>query len=81
MAKSSEQLKLKLVSQYLAGVAGTRVLAQRHAVGRSVLRRWIATYEQHGLDGLRKNHSYYDARFKMSVLRHGLNRSRGIHCV
>lgn len=70
MAKYSEQLKLNLVKQYLAGASGTRILAQRHGVGRSVLRRWIAAYEQHGRDGLRKKHSHYDARFKMSVLKH-----------
>jgi transposase len=46
MAKYSEQLKLKLVKQYLAGISGARVLAQRHGVGYSVLRRWIAACQQ-----------------------------------
>lgn len=68
ITKHSEQLKLKLVNQYLAGVAGTRLLAPRHGVGRSASRRWIAAYEQHGRDGLRKKFSHYDERFKMSVL-------------
>lgn len=68
MTKHSEQLKLKMVKQYLAGAGGARVLAQRHGVGYTVLRRWIAAYEQHGRDGLRKKFSHYDARFKMSVL-------------
>lgn len=70
MAKYSEQLKLKLVKQYLAGISGARVLAQRQGVGYSVLRRWIAAYQQHGRDGLRRKFSHYDARFKMSVLSH-----------
>jgi transposase len=70
MTKHSEQLKVKMVKQYLAGVAGTGVLAQRYGVGRSVLRRWIAAYEQHGRDGLRKKFSHYDAQFRMSVLAH-----------
>jgi transposase len=68
MTKHSEQLKLKVVKQYLAGGAGARVVAQRHGVGYSVLCRWIAAYKQHGRDGLRKKFSHYDARFKMSVL-------------
>ena len=68
MTKYSEQLKLKIVKQHVAGVAGTGVLARRHGVGRSVLRRWIAAYEQHGRDGLRKKSSHYDAKFKLSVL-------------
>lgn len=70
MTKYSEQLKLKVVKQYLAGVAGAGVLAQRHGVGRSVLQRWVAAYEQHGRDGLRKKCSQYDADFRMSVLTH-----------
>jgi transposase len=70
MTKYSEQLKLKLVKQYLAGVAGTGVLAERHGVSRTVLRRWVAAYEQHGREGLRKKFNHYDARFRMSVLSH-----------
>jgi transposase-like protein len=66
----SEQLKLKVVKQYLGGGGGMRVLAERHGVGCSVLRRWIAAYEQHGRDGLRKKFSRYDVRYKMSVLTH-----------
>ncbi|WP_454872997.1 IS3 family transposase [Paraburkholderia xenovorans] len=70
MAKHSEQLKLKLVKQYLIGGVGMRVLARRHGVGRTVLRRWVAAYRQHGVDGLRRKHEHYDAQFRMSVLMH-----------
>jgi transposase len=70
MAKYSEQLKHKMVKQYLGGGVGTRELAMRHGVSRSVLCRWIAAYEQHGRDGLRKKFSHYDAQFRMSVLTH-----------
>jgi transposase len=70
MAKHSEQLKLKLVKQYLGGGGGMRALAQRHGVGRTALRRWVAAYKQHGRDGLRKKREHYDARFRMSVLAH-----------
>ncbi len=68
MAKYSEQLKLKLVKQYAAGSAGVEILARRYGVSRSVLQLWIAAYEQHGRDGLRKKFSHYDAQFRMSVL-------------
>ncbi|MFM0335568.1 IS3 family transposase [Paraburkholderia fungorum] len=70
MAKYSEQLKLKLVKQYVTGSAGVEVLAKRYGVSRSVLQLWIAAYEQHGRDGLRKKFSHYDAQFRMSVLMH-----------
>jgi transposase len=70
MAKYSEQLKLKLVKEHQGGAGGVRMIAQRHGVGYTVLRRWIAVYEQHGREGLRKKYSHYDAQFRMSVLSH-----------
>lgn len=33
-----------------------------------MVRRWVASYREHGEQGLRKKHSHYDARFKLSVL-------------
>ncbi|MGH8783213.1 helix-turn-helix domain-containing protein, partial [Paraburkholderia sp.] len=54
MAKYSEQLKLKVVKQYLGGAGGTRALAERHGMSRSVVQRWVMAYEQHGHNGLRK---------------------------
>jgi transposase len=71
ITKYSEQLKLKLVKQYLAGVAGTEVLAERHGVSRTVLRRWVAAYEQHGREGLRKKFNHYDAQYQLKVLQAG----------
>jgi transposase len=70
MAKYSEQLKLKLVKQYLSGVAGAGAIAHVYGVGPSVLLHWVASYEKHGRDGLRKKFSHYDAQFRMSVLKH-----------
>lgn len=68
MAKHSEQLKLKLVKRYLAGGIGTKTLAARYGVSRTGLQRWVAAYEQHGRDGLRRKFSHYDAQFRVSVL-------------
>jgi transposase len=80
MAKHSEQLKLELVKRYLGGDGGMRVLAHQHGVSRTVLRRWVAAYRQHGRDGLRRKREHYDAQFKMSVLVHmwkkGLSREQ-----
>lgn len=68
MAKYSEQFRQQLVDEFLAGGASTRVLAARHGVDDSMLRRWIASYREHGSAGLRKKFSHYDAQFKMTVL-------------
>lgn len=68
MTKYSEQFRQQVVDEYLAGGVGTETLAARYGVGRSVLRRWIARYQEHGNKGLCKKFSHYDASFKMAVL-------------
>jgi len=69
MAKYNEQFRQQLEDEYLAGGIGVEGLAARHGVDYSMLRRWIASYENHGSAGLRKKFVRYDARFKMQVLR------------
>jgi transposase-like protein len=59
-----EQFRLQVVQEYLQGSASTRTLAARHGVGRTVIRRWASSYREHGLAGLRRKVSDYDARFK-----------------
>lgn len=68
MAKYDEQFRLRIVQEYLKGSVSTRTLAACHGVGRSVIRRWVASYREHGVTGLRRKVVEYDARFKLSVL-------------
>jgi len=70
MAKYEERFKRELVEQYLSGAAGVTTLAKTHGIGVSMLRRWIAAYRAHGIEGLSKKHTSYSAEFKMSVLQH-----------
>ena len=70
MKKYDEQFKLKVVQQYLSGAAGSNTLAKQYEVGRSLIKRWARLYRAHGMDGLRKKRSSYDAPFKLSVLQH-----------
>lgn len=70
MAKYSEQFKLQVVEQYLAGGVGTKTLADSNGIGRSVVKRWVQLYRVHGLDGLKKKFAHYSAEFKLSALRH-----------
>ncbi|MGF6758390.1 transposase [Paraburkholderia sp. GAS42] len=68
MTKYDEQFRQQLVDEYLAGDIGLEGLATRHGVDYSMLRGWIARYENHGSAGLRKKFTRYDARFKLEVL-------------
>jgi transposase len=69
MSKHDEQLKLKVVKQYLAGGIGFRGLAQAHGVGRTLARQWVTQYRLHGAEALRsRGHSEYSAEFKREAL-------------
>lgn len=68
MAKYSEQFKLSVVQQYLTGSAGYKALGHQYGLAHSIIRRWVAWYQAHGTDGLKKKFSHYSAEFKLSVL-------------
>ena len=68
MAKYDERFKLKLVRQYLAGPDGFKAIAAQYGVGYKLVQRWVASYRQHGQDGLRKKRNPYSTEFKLSVL-------------
>lgn len=68
MTKYDEQFKLKAVRRYLAGRSGAQAVATELGMSRSVLRRWVASYQAHGRAGLVKKFSQYSAAFKCEVL-------------
>jgi transposase len=70
MAKHSEQFKLQVVHDYLAGTAGFKTVARRHGLVAPVIRRWVEWYRLNGVDGLSKRVRSYDPDFKLSVLQH-----------
>lgn len=74
MSKHTEQFKLSVIKDYLAGVDGFRAVAQRHGADESIVRKWVATYRQHGASGIDKKYTHYDAQFKLSVLQHMWNK-------
>ncbi|ONO02784.1 helix-turn-helix domain-containing protein, partial [Burkholderia cenocepacia] len=53
MTKYDERFRRRVVQAYLAGEAGTKTLAHRYGVGRTMVRRWVASYREHGEQGLR----------------------------
>lgn len=71
MTKYTEQFKVEVVRDYLAGFSSLRTIAQRHGVrNHSLVERWVAAFQLHGQAGLKRKRSRYSADFKLSVLRH-----------
>lgn len=68
MIKHSDQFKLKVVKQYLAGKIGFHSLAAQHGIAGPMVRRWVEWYRLHGMKGLTAKRSHYSAAFKLSVL-------------
>jgi transposase len=69
MAKYDEKFKLFVVQEYRAGDIGFKALGRRHGLPVGAIKDWVAQYREHGLSGLQKKYSRYDAAFKLSVLR------------
>lgn len=70
MFKYSDKLKRKVVLDYFNGTMGFRRLAAHHDVNIQSIKRWVAAYRQHGMKGLRRKVTRYDAQFKLSALQH-----------
>lgn len=68
MSKYDEQFKLEAVQRYLSGLQGYREVAQAYGIDRSMLRRWVASYQQHGAQGLRGQYTRRTTEFKLEVL-------------
>jgi len=68
MAKHDVRFKVEVVRQYLSGQSGYQEVAEAYGVDRAQLRRWVASYQLHGVSGLQKKYSAYSAQFKLGVL-------------
>ncbi|MEM5300073.1 transposase [Burkholderia sp. JPY481] len=54
MGKYSEETKLAVVKDYCSGTARLKVVARRHDVDVTSLRKWVAGYRSHGAAGVRE---------------------------
>ena len=68
MLKYDEQFKRRVVEEYLGGEASFGAIARRFSLDKSMLRRWVASYQQHGQAGLKSKRTRYDAEFKLEVV-------------
>ncbi|MFC6478532.1 IS3 family transposase [Pseudomonas asuensis] len=69
MAKYSLQFKLMVVRDYLESADGFSRVSHRHQVERSLVRAWVAAFQQHGEAGLIPTRSHYTTAFKLAVLK------------
>lgn len=71
MAKYSDELKLKVVKEYLEGTLGYRLLAIKFGIpGKYQIKRWVRAYKEFGEDGLRRmlTKQVYSVQFKLDIL-------------
>jgi transposase len=70
MSKYSYEFKLKVVKAYLKSHRGIRVNALQYQVPAKSLLGWVARFEAHGPEALRKSFTHYTAAFKLLVLKY-----------
>jgi transposase len=68
MSKYSLVYKQSVVSAYVSGTGSAKTVAFLFGVDHSTVRKWVAAFAAHGVNGLEKKFSHYDAAFKLSVL-------------
>lgn len=70
MTKHSIELKLEIIQSFLSDNISKKELAQKYQVARSDIQKWIAAYEQNGLDGLTTVNGTYSGDFKLAVIKY-----------
>ena len=71
MAKYSLEFKLEIVKHYLGNYGGYRAVAKKYNIQESIVRRWVNSYQQFGIEGLKrsKNQTHYAVDFKLSAVK------------
>ena len=52
MAKYSLEFKLEIVKHYLGNYGGYLAVAKKYNIQDSIVRRWVNSYQQFGIEGL-----------------------------
>ncbi|WP_260690672.1 IS3 family transposase [Rhizobium leguminosarum] len=68
MSKYSLSFKQSVVEFYGDGERSYREVGLRFGLDHSMVRKWVASHAAHGVAGLCKKFSHYDAAFRLSVL-------------
>jgi transposase len=70
MIKYTEEFKLKVAQHYLDGPMGYSRLSAHYGVDTAHIRTWVAAYNKHGIEGLRRKVARYDAKFKLKAVQY-----------
>ena len=70
MVKYSEEIKLRVIKQYLDGQLGYHRLAAQQGIPAPVIRRWVDAYRLHGDEAFQRRREHYSPGLKLSVLQH-----------
>lgn len=62
------RFKLLVAKEACATSTSVKAVARRHNLDFSTVRRWVATYRQHGWRGFHRKARSYDLPFKLAVL-------------
>lgn len=70
MSKYTAAFKQAVVEECLKAEDCVAAIAKHHGLRPSMVRRWVAFYRLHGVEGLKRKWVTYDADFRHSVLVH-----------
>lgn len=68
LAKFTVEEKVKAVKEYLNGVEGHRIVANKFGVSGAVLRNWVKQYQFHGEEAFLNRYTNYSVQYKLDVL-------------
>ena len=70
MAKYSQDFKHKVVQAYFTGIGGYNTISHHFSVTHSLIEKWVAQYQKHGLDGLavQSSRTIFSIEFKMNTV-------------
>ncbi|MCZ2258735.1 helix-turn-helix domain-containing protein [Sporosarcina sp. G11-34] len=71
MAKYSDEFKVMIVREYLAGLLGYKRLAEKYKIKSTTqIKNWVLVYKEYGVEGLfrKESNEVYSVQFKLDVL-------------
>jgi transposase len=71
MAKYDVAFKMKVVKEYLEGMNGYQILAEKYNISsKTQIQNWVSQFQQYGVDGLERKQTktIYTSKYKLDVL-------------